>query len=413
MVESVVINSGGDIYDLYHLSPDLLFRVERISDREDFEVNDYTTSGWTEALALGEKGQRFPPSGYSQLAGKGERLFLTKSGVVQEYGIQLAYAHEVSNTSEDLRGLMLILLLLVPAAALIAWASGSAFARRALKPIGVLSEKVQEITAESLGERLPVESASDEIGRLAVVFNNLLARLDASFAQLKRFSADVAHELRTPLTAIRSKGEVALRAEGNERDAREAISSILEETEYITRILDNLLLLARGDAGTAILSFKTIDLSALVAEVAADLKILAEEKQQHLAVNTGAAIEAYVDPTTVRQALYNILDNAIKYAPAGGNIELSVGIGAPGQAVIEVKDDGPGIPAEDRERVFERFYRLDKARSRNGGGVGLGLAIAKWAIEANHGRIEFVAAEGWGSCCHVVVPRQNPANSHG
>jgi heavy metal sensor kinase len=408
LVAGVLVNSGGDIYDVYHLNQDLLFRVERITDRAAFDLNDYQSTAWAETEALAGKDAGWSGSGYAWRTDRQNRRYAVKYGLLDQLGIQLVYAREISNVSADLHSLLLILLLLIPLAVAVAWLSGSAFARRALAPVEELTQRAREITAESLAQRLPVSNPEDELGRLALVFNELLARLEASFAQLKRFTADAAHELRTPLTAIRSRGEVALRAKEGEAECCEALVSILEETEYIRKVLDNLLLLSRADAGTAELQRDTVDLAALAAEVAADLQVLAEERQQQLTLAVTGAVEIQADATTVRQALSNVVDNAIKYAPPGGRIELSVSADAPHWAVVDVRDSGPGVPVSERAQVFERFYRLDKARSRASGGVGLGLAIARWAIEANGGKIGFVDSEGWGACCRIRLPLRAP-----
>jgi len=408
LVAGVLVNSGGDIYDVYHLNQDLLFRVERIANRDAFEVNDYQSAAWSQTEALSGKGTGWTGSGYTWRTDKQNRRYAVKYGLLDQLAIQVVFAREVSGAGEDLRGLLLVLVLLIPIAVAIAWLSGGAFARRALAPVEDLTRRAREITAESLAQRLPVGNPSDELGQLALVFNELLARLEASFAQLKRFTADAAHELRTPLTAIRSRGEVALRAEAREAECSEALVSILEETEYIRKVLDNLLLLSRADAGTAELKRDSVDLAALAGEVVADLQVLAEERRQQLTLAAAGTVEIQADATTVRQALSNVIDNAIKYAPPGGRIELSVRAEPPRWAMVDVRDSGPGIPVSERMQVFERFFRLDKARSRASGGVGLGLAIARWAIEANGGDIGFVDSEGWGACCQIRLPLSTP-----
>jgi signal transduction histidine kinase len=179
---------------------------------------------------------------------------------------------------------------------------------------------------------------------------------------------------------------------------------MLEETERLSRLVDNLLTLARGDSGKAQLVPKPLDIVSLVKEVIDELHILAEEKKQILSMSGGTSIPVLADPASVRQALTNVLHNAVSYTPENGRIEVLTSATDDGFAVIDIIDNGPGIPDSERTNVFERFYRLDDARSREKGGAGLGLAIARWAVEANGGSIEFRDTEGAGSCCRITLP---------
>ena len=259
-----------------------------------------------------------------------------------------------------------------------------------------------EASVDRLGERLPVENLADEFGQLALVINDALARLERAFDTLRRFTADASHELRTPLTAIRSVGEVGLRERRSETEYREMIGSILEETERLTTMTDSLLLLSRADAGRADLRRATIDLTDLAREVAADLDVLAEEKRQQVRVVAAAEVDVVADRMTLRQAVLNLLDNAIKHSPEEAAIEVVVRR-AGTDAVLEVIDNGPGIAPEHLSHVFERFYRADRARSRSSGGAGLGLAIARWAVEANGGRVEVESEVHHGSLFRIVL----------
>ena len=223
--------------------------------------------------------------------------------------------------------------------------------------------------------------------------------------QLRRFTADASHELRTPLTAIRSVGEVALQRSLSAEGYREVIGSMLEEVDRLTRLVENLLLLTRAEAGRMPLTRVTVDLRELVAAVSDGLRVLAEEKNQDLTVQLDGGVTAHCDAGILRQGITNLLYNAIKYTPQHGVIRVAATSTVGGDAVIEVQDTGPGIPAADHQRVFERFYRVDHARSRQTGGTGLGLAIARWAVEANGGRIELESLEGRGTRFRVVLPR--------
>jgi signal transduction histidine kinase len=247
------------------------------------------------------------------------------------------------------------------------------------------------------------DNAEDEFGRLATVFNDTLSRLQDAFERLRRFTADASHELRTPLTAMRSVGEVALRNTHGAKVYRDVIGSMLEEVDRLTRLVESLLTLTRGDSGRVQLASQTLDLAGLAGNVIDQLRVLADEKQQDLTLRAAVPVHAMGDPALVRQALTNVIHNAIKYTPNGGAITVEAKMGS-GRAVIEVRDTGPGIPATHRDRIFDRFYRVDASRSREEGGVGLGLAIARWAIEANGGQIE-VASDGVdGTLFRVVLP---------
>jgi heavy metal sensor kinase len=287
---------------------------------------------------------------------------------------------------QDLRQLLYILLLGLPIAVAVAGVGGYVLARRALAPVDRMAERARLINAERLKERLPVDNPDDELGRLATVFNETLTRLESSFDQMRRFTADASHELRTPLTAIRSVGEVGLRGRRDEAAYREIIGSMLEEVDRLALLVDRLLTLSRADTGQAKLSADSINIAELAEEVAEQLGVLAEEKGQSITVRFDGASRWVGDRVVLRQALLNLVDNAIKYSPAAGKIEIHV-VQTDEGIVIDVIDPGPGIPADLQSRIFDRFYRVDKARSRENGGTGLGLAIAKWAVEVNGGRL--------------------------
>lgn len=235
------------------------------------------------------------------------------------------------------------------------------------------------------------------------VFNFSLARIEQSFGQLRRFTADASHELRTPLTAIRTVGEVALQEQLDSGRYREAIGSMLEEVDRLSRLVGSLLVLSRGDAGPT-LRRQQMRLLDLTTESAGLLEILADEKGQRIEVYGDAGVTAEVDGLILRQALINLIDNAIKYSPRDSLIRIDVLREEGGAAVMAVSDQGPGIPEADRTRVFERFYRIDEARSREDGGAGLGLSIALWAVQAHGGRIDVHSQEGAGSTFRIVLP---------
>jgi heavy metal sensor kinase len=303
----------------------------------------------------------------------------------------------------ELGELQAILALGLPIALAIAAIGGYALARRALAPIGRIAERARHISAERLAQRLPVDNPDDEIGQLASVFNETLARLENSFEQLRRFTADASHELRTPLTAIRSVGEVGLQEHRGEAAYRETIGSMLEEADRLTRLVDSLLTLARADAGQIRLNPETVDLADLSRDVAQYLSALSEEKKQTVSIQADHPVQAFVDRIVFRQAVINLVDNAIKYSPQRGDIRITV-TRDDANAILEVMDSGAGIDAALREQIFDRFYRIDKGRSRESGGVGLGLSIARWAVVANGGVIEVTTTSSGGSTFQIRVP---------
>ena len=301
--------------------------------------------------------------------------------------------------------LLAVFLLGLPLAVAIAGLGGYFLARRALAPVDRMAEQARSITAERLKERLPVDNPNDELGRLASVFNQTLMRLESSFDQMRRFTADASHELRTPLTAMRSVGEIGLRGKRDASDYREVIGSMLEEVDRLSLLVDRLLTLSRADSGESMIARDRVDLCSLAEEVTTQLEVLAEEKQQSLTVESHGPSLCVGDPMVLRQALLNLVDNAIKYSPLGGRIVVRVSTLPNGVAVLDVSDTGPGIPADLRPRVFDRFYRADGSRSReNGGGTGLGLSIARWAVEVNGGQLTLESGEGQGATFRITLP---------
>ncbi len=291
----------------------------------------------------------------------------------------------------------------LPLAVALSAAGGYLIAHRSLSPMSQIAARARQITAESLGGRLPVPNPHDELGQLATVFNPTLGRLENSFAELRRFTADASHELRTPLTALRAVGEAALRPDaGDPKSLREALSSMLEETRRLSDLVDALLLLARADTSGVSPSLDQVDLTGLVNEVRETLLVLAEEKNQQIEI-IAEQLTIRADRELLRLALLNLVHNAIRYSAEGLMISLRVRR-RDANAVVEVVDQGPGIAPEHQQKIFERFYRVDKARSRASGGAGLGLAIARWAIERQGGHVELESEPGRGSLFRIVMP---------
>jgi heavy metal sensor kinase len=316
--------------------------------------------------------------------------------------IRLGYDEEPiwHNVDELLAASVVVL----PLTLVLAGFAGYALARRALRPLQTMASRAEAITSERLDERLPVDNPMDEIGQLARVFNTTLARLEHSFNRLRQFTSDASHELRTPLTAMRSVGEVALQEDGSAAEYRDVIGSMLEEVNRLTRLIDSLLTMSRADANAVQFHTTTFPIFEIATESAALLQVLMEEKTQTMLLTGDRRAAVQGDRLFLRQALVNLLHNAVKYSPEGGTIALDVRSTGDGRVLLAITDSGPGIAAEEIEKVFDRFYRVDKSRSRDRGGAGLGLAIAEWAVQAHGGQIQVESTFGKGSTFRVSLP---------
>jgi heavy metal sensor kinase len=321
--------------------------------------------------------------------------------------IRFGYSEEANFANvEQLAGASALALPIVLA---IAGLVGYWLARRALEPVERMARQAEQITAGHLNERLPVARADDELGHLARVFNDLLTRLERSFEQLRRFTSDASHELRTPLTLIRSVGEVGLQKGGTVEDHREVIGSMLEEVNHLTSLVENLLTIARADSGQIPLRPSVFRAMDLAREAGGLLEVLSEEKNQQLSYEGDEGMNIEGDRLLLRQALVNIIHNAVKYSPAGGTIHVRVVGEAEGSVRFEVADTGPGIAPEHASKIFDRFYRIDGARSQNAGGAGLGLSIAKWAVQVHQGEIQLQSADE-GCLFQIRLPSSRTTN---
>lgn len=318
--------------------------------------------------------------------------------------ILIRLAHSEQPLLERMKDLLLASLLMLPVVLAAAGFAGYSLARRALAPIEQMAHRAQEITPERLDARLANDYSDHELRQLAAVFNDTLARLESAFEQLRRFTADASHELRTPLAMIRSVGEVGLQKDGSRAEYRDIVGSMLEEVNRLTSLLDNLLTISRADSGHIHLQRAGVPVLKLVKDAAGIFEILIEEKGLGLTVEGDGTAQVMGDAVFLRQAFVNVIHNAVKYAPQGGTVSASVRSGANGSIVVEIRDNGPGIPLEDQPKIFDRFYRVDKARWRESGGVGLGLAIAKWAIEAHAGAISLESQPNEGSTFRITLP---------
>ena len=321
--------------------------------------------------------------------------------------IRTAFPEE--QVERELASLLWVLTIGLPLAIGAAGISGYWLAGRVLAPVAKMTDEAQSITADRLDARLPIANPNDELGRLGTTFNDLFARLGQSFDQLKRFTSEASHELRTPLTVIRSVGEVALRERRDEAAYRDTIGTMLEESDRLTQLVQSLLMLARADSGRIVLGREAFDLGRLTWDAVNHLRVLAEEKGQQIEVAV-SSLMVLGDPAVLRQAVVNILDNAIKYSPVDKTIRV-IAEKRGDEVVLEIADSGPGIAVEHREKIFDRFYRVDPARSRETGGFGLGLAIARWAVVVNGGRLEVDNRPGGGSIFRIALPSEMVAKA--
>lgn len=323
-------------------------------------------------------------------------------------GIVLRMFRDQSGMHLILRQIVEVFAFTLPFAVALASIGGYLLARRSMSPVGEMAVQARRITSESLQARLPNPNPHDEFGQLATVVNETLARLESSFEELKRFTADASHELRTPLTALRAVGEVALRRPDDPRALREALQSMLEEAQRLTELTEALLTLARTESGYSHVRTEDVDAVEIAREVASSLNVLAADKKQHLEFGGESTLIARVERTLLHQALMNIVHNAIRYSPEDAHIVVRAERRS-GDAILEVIDEGPGIDWEHRAKVFDRFFRVDRGRSRNEGGYGLGLAIAKACVERQGGRVEVEGGNTRGSIFRIRLPAAHRA----
>ena len=302
-----------------------------------------------------------------------------------------------------LHGLLLTLAIYMPFVVSLAVAGGYWLMRRSLRPVDEITKRAEGITSTNLSERLPVIRTGDELERLSISLNRMIERLDDAFQHINRFSADASHELRTPLTVLQLELEGIAQNHRWDASLRDQIGSALEETHRMSRIVESLLAISRLDAGEAKMDKTRLDLGELVASTADEMRLLAEEKSIGLRTHVATGIQVEGDRTRLQQVIVNLIDNAIKYTQQGGKVEISVG-GEGNTAVLEVSDNGPGIPSHALPHVFERFYRTDKARSRASGGAGLGLSIVKAICAAHNAEVKVSSQEGRGSRFRVELP---------
>jgi heavy metal sensor kinase len=329
-------------------------------------------------------------------------------------------ASSLEDVEDALNTLLLILLITVPSALIMASLGGQFLAHKALKPVDQITQTARLITSQNLNQRIPPPRVKDEISRLIETLNDMITRLDQSFRQVKQFSSDASHELKTPLTILRGEVEVALRKDRASEEYQKVLASNLEEIGRMTQIVDELLLLSRADSGEIQLSRKEISLSEILREAIPHASLLARNKNLNIqAALPEGEVTILGDRLRIRELFLNLIENAVKYTEEGGSVRVELTRNNSGshagnwgerpheeQAFAEVRvvDTGIGISVEDQARIFDRFFRVDKARSREQGGSGLGLSICKWIVEAHQGRLSVESEVGKGSSFIVSLP---------
>ena len=315
--------------------------------------------------------------------------------------VQVGMSLEMTETT--LRRFLLTMAALFPVGLLLAGGGGWLLARRALRPVDRIAETARRISAEHLAARLEDTGADDELNRLVGTLNDMLERLDASFHQVRQFSADASHELQTPLTILKGEIEVALRSPRTADEYRAVLTSALEEIDRLTRLVDGLLLLARADAGVLRMDRRPVDLTKLVEDVCGQAKVLADARGVVLRPEGMEPLTISGDYDRLRRMLLNLVDNGLKYTPSGGRVGISLRREGP-WAALRVADTGIGLSPAEQKKIFERFYRSPEAKSRGEGGAGLGLCIARSIVEAHGGKIRIESAPGQGSAFTVLLP---------
>ena len=314
----------------------------------------------------------------------------------------LIMGRPTSPIDESLSKLLYVFMLAIPVCLVVAGGSGIFLARQILKPVEIITEAAREIEESDLNRRIDVKT-KDELGRLAETLNQMIDRLEKAFKRQKEFTSDASHELRAPLAIIQAESTLALQKDRDADAYKQSLETVSQEVEHMAKIIDQLLMLARSDAGKDQLIFEEINLAEMLRDLTSDINVLCQDKGLSLQIVTGEKVSIQGDKVNLRRLFLNVMDNAIRYTPHGGTI--SVSLSQQRQiALVTISDTGVGISREHIPHIFDRFYRVDKARSRTEGGSGLGLAICKQIVEAHGGGLSVESKIGEGSTFSIMLP---------
>jgi heavy metal sensor kinase len=340
---------------------------------------------------------------FAETSGTRMRLHNAEIRDSEGHGYLLRVGTPLAPLDAALKEIAGIFVVMLPVGMLVAGLGGWWMARSALKPVDNLRAAAQSINISQLQRRLPLRGTHDELDRLAQTFNEVFARLEGAVDQMKQFTAGIAHELRTPLSVLQGEAELTLMSANSIEEYRNLLTGQLAQFEKLSRMFNQLLLLAKAESGELRLAARKVDLSGLVRFLIEQMTPIAEDKNVSLHVRAENIDEVIGDSEWLERVVVNLLDNAIKFTPSGGRVTVTLSARG-NQAALEVRDSGIGIPAEAIPHIFDRFFRVDSSRSADVPGVGLGLTLVKWAVEAQGGSIQVESASGAGSCFTVLLP---------
>ncbi len=399
VTETYVLEHSGDYLQIYVAPQEWIYRAP-VMQKMSFPQPLHTPSG--------EDALHQPLYEERQFGGKPFR-FLSQNIAVHGRQFTVQTGVPIDDMAHTLAMFRRYLVMFAPIILLAASAVGYWVSGRALSPVDALTRTARTISASNLSRRLETLHTGDELQRLSDTLNEMLSRIETAFLRIVEFTADASHELRTPISLIRTEAEIALRKSRTEEEYRDALVHVLTEAERTSSMVEKLLSLARSDSGQNAMDMRPIDLRDTVRKVAGKWKSAVESKAlEFTEMVTVADLPVEGDEAALQQLLNILLDNALKYTPGPGSVHLSAEESG-GKAVLKVVDSGIGIILEDQARIFERFYRADKARSRELGGAGLGLAIAHGIVQQHHGSIHVESEPGKGSTFVVELPLQPAA----